>query len=229
MNARLAVRLCGAVVLCACAVLHGCAQQRTADDRRSGAVTHADVQLLAEYLSGSFSSGAQSVEDPENFLDIRLNTARIWADRDDVPRGVWLYVEQAAATSLDRPYRQRVYHLSIYDDRTIESAIYVLPGDPIWYVGAHRDPSKLAALNPDDLVSRDGCSVFLRFDADEVAFIGSTRGSECPSQLRGAAYATSEVIVTRDRLLSWDRGFDADGRQVWGSTEGAYRFDRIGQ
>ena len=192
-------------------------------------MTDAEVELLAEFLSGSFSSGLQSVEDPENFLDIRLNSARIWADRDDVPRGVWLYVEQAAATSLDRPYRQRVYHLSIYDDRTIESAIYVLPGDPIWYVGAHRDSSKLSALDPDDLVTRSGCSVYLRFDPDEAAFIGSTRGTECPSELRGAAYATSEVVVTRDRLLSWDRGFDADGNQVWGSTEGAYRFDRLGR
>lgn len=229
MNATLAVRLCGVVVLCACAVLHGCTQQRTADDWTSLPMTPADVELLAEYLSGSFSSGAQSVEDPENFLDIRLNTARIWADRDDVPGGVWLYVEQAAATSLDRPYRQRVYHLSIYDDRTIESAIYVLPGDPIWYVGAHRDSSKLAALNPDDLVARSGCSVYLRFDPEDVAFIGSTRGAECPSELRGAAYATSEVVVTRHLLLSWDRGFDADGNQVWGSTEGAYRFDRLGR
>jgi hypothetical protein len=53
---------------------------------------------------------------------------------------------------------------------------------------------------------------------------GSTQGDGCASALRGAAYATSEVTLTAGELDSWDRGFDATGNQVWGSTKGAYRF-----
>ena len=63
--------------------------------------------------------------------------------------------------------------------------------------------------------------------ASAGAFEGSTVENECVSTLRGAAYATSEVTVSRERLTSWDRGFDAGGGQVWGATEGPYIFDKV--
>jgi hypothetical protein len=28
-------------------------------------------------------------------------------------------------------------------------------------------------------------------------------------------------------LDSWDRGYDRDGKQVWGAVTGPYRFDRL--
>ena len=43
---------------------------------------------------------------------------------------------------------------------------------------------------------------------------------------RGASYATSEVELREERITSWDRGYDGEGLQVWGATEGPYRFDR---
>jgi len=55
-------------------------------------------------------------------------------------------------------------------------------------------------------------------------FEGSTRGDGCASSLAGASYATSEVVVTPGRLLSWDRGWDASGEQAWGATGGGYEF-----
>jgi hypothetical protein len=42
--------------------------------------------------------------------------------------------------------------------------------------------------------------------------------------LRGASYATSEVVITDEQLLSWDRGWDANGKQVWGAETGGYIF-----
>jgi hypothetical protein len=36
--------------------------------------------------------------------------------------------------------------------------------------------------------------------------------------------ATSEVVVSPGRIESWDRGFDAEGVQVWGAEKGAYVF-----
>ncbi len=203
----------------------GGAQQR--NEPKPLPVMRADVKLLGAYLEGSFSSSRQAQEDPENFLDIRLNTARIWEDRNDVPEGVWLYVEQASARALDRPYRQRVYRLTLEDDRTIRSDIFTLPGNPQEYAGAYDDPSVFVGLDPSDLDLREGCSVYLTPDRETGAFIGSTRGEGCASELAGAAYATSEVTVTYHMLRSWDRGFDGSGEQVWGSTAGPYRFDRV--
>ena len=57
-------------------------------------------------------------------------------------------------------------------------------------------------------------------------FAGGTRGEGCESTLMGARYATSEVELRDDGLDSWDRGFNAQGMQVWGATAGAYRFVR---
>jgi len=68
--------------------------------------------------------------------------------------------------------------------------------------------------------------VILRKTADGV-FEGSTVGKGCASELRGASYATSEVRITPEQLLSWDRGFDAQGKQVWGATKGGYVFKKI--
>lgn len=57
---------------------------------------------------------------------------------------------------------------------------------------------------------------------------GGTIGRACASGLRGAAYATSDVVVGPGRIASWDRGFDAAGIQVWGAENGAYVFLRGG-
>ncbi len=180
-----------------------------------------DLDRLAAWMSGRFSSAAQAEADPD-FRDVRLTVTPIWSDRSD---GKWLYVEQALGSSVDRPYRQRVYRLLRGENGTLESRVFLLP-EPGPFVGAGADPSRFAALSPERLLARNGCTVFLRPDGPE-AFTGSTSGRDCPSDLRGAAYATSEVRVTADSMRSWDRGFDAEGKQVWGAEKGPYLFLRL--
>jgi len=177
------------------------------------------VATLADWMCGSFSSGAQAKAD-NKYFDVRLHVARLWTDRPDGP---WLYVEQAMADAQDRPYRQRIYRLVPAPNGEVESVIHELPGDPLAWAGAWRDTSRFNALDPTILSWRPGCSVILSWQGTG-AMRGSTAGTSCVSTLRGAAYATSEVTVTPTELLSWDRGFDAAGRQVWGATTGPYRF-----
>lgn len=203
-------------VLLISAALISCASTTAARD------TDPYLGTLATWMAGSFSSAEQAQRDPEHYLDIRLQVTPIWSDRAD---GHWLYVEQAAATALDRPYRQRVYRVTSWTRGVYESAVYTLPGDPLEFAGAWRDPSRLDAISPDDLTLREGCSILMTRDGE--AFVGSTHAQDCPSDLRGAAYATSRVRITADQLASWDQGFDAAGNQVWGATEGPYIFRRI--
>jgi reactive intermediate/imine deaminase len=179
-----------------------------------------DLETLATWMSGSFSSQAQSQEDPA-YYDIRLEMEPIWTERED---GIWLYVEQAAASSLDRPYRQRVYHLTTQEDGSFRSDVFEIP-DALEHAGVWRNPKPLQQLSPDDLTLREGCAVILR-KQDDANFAGSTVEDACTSSLRGASYATSEVIVRPDGIESWDRGYDAEGKQVWGAEKGAYVFDR---
>lgn len=182
---------------------------------------HADLDAMQALMVGTFSSHQQSVEDPRYF-DIRLVMVPIWTERDD---GYWLYVEQAAASTLDRPYRQRVYHLSVQDDPAapLKSAVYTLPGDPLDYAGAWERMAMFDDVGPDDLALREGCAIHLRRNADGT-FTGATRGTGCASSLGDAAYATSEVEIRPRLLTSWDRGFSADGAQAWGAEAGPYLF-----
>jgi hypothetical protein len=145
---------------------------------------------------------------------------RIWSQRDDA---CWLYVEQAVAEHQDRPYRQRVYRIRQVAEGLYESSVFT-PPEPERLVGAWTHEEPLAELAPADLAQRDGCAILMRRRGD--AFIGGTLGRLCTSQLRGAAYATSDVIITADRVVSWDRGFDADNHQVWGAENGGYVFVR---
>ena len=176
------------------------------------------VDPLVSLMRGSFSSREQALGDPE-FFDIRLHMMPIWTDRDDAR---WLYVEQAVAVAQAEPYRQRVYRVAPGDDGTIVSAVYTIE-DPQRVALAWKDPGKLEALREDELLHKDGCEVVLRQTGPE-RFEGATGERSCHSDLRGASYATSEVTVTPEGVLSWDRGFDDAGQQVWGATKGGYRF-----
>jgi hypothetical protein len=181
----------------------------------------ADLERLADWLTGSFSSAAQSKLDPD-FLDIRIRAVRIWRGRDD---GAWVYLEQAAADSLERPYRQRVYHVTRVSEDLFQSRVHALE-DPLTHAGRWREEEPLAELAPESLLIREGCAVLLRL-VNGPAYSGSTLGRLCSSELRGARYATSEVEVRAHGLISWDRGYDEAGTQVWGAEKGPYVFDRI--
>ena len=149
-----------------------------------------ELETLAAWMTGSFSSAAQA-EGDEAYFDIRLEMVPVWQGRDD---GVWLYVEQASAASLERPYRQRVYRLTEEEGGLFRSEVYAIPG-PLRFAGDWRREAPLAGLEVGDLELREGCAVLLR-RTDEATFAGATEGTGCSSVLRGAYYATSEVVVT---------------------------------
>lgn len=180
----------------------------------------ADFKRLTTWMTGSFGSEAQSKKDPE-FFDIRLEMAQVWPERTD---GYWLYVEQAVATALDKPYRQRVYRVTRLDKDTFESAVFELE-EPLQYAGEWKKPNPLATLTPDDLIIREGASIYLKKTKDDT-YEGSTRDKECKSNFRGASYATSEVSISAKGIYSWDRGFNDKDEQVWGAVKGGYIFDK---
>ncbi|MDF1808099.1 MAG: chromophore lyase CpcT/CpeT [Phycisphaerales bacterium] len=180
------------------------------------------TEQLTQYLTGTFSSIDQSIEDPEYF-EIVLNMIPIWQDRNDGP---WLYVEQAVASAMDNPYRQRVYHLERSGSNEYISTVYSFE-NPLEFAGAFKESTPLSTRTPTDLSLRTGCAIRVAWDENEKAFIGSTNGRDCQSSLRGSTYATSEVFLHLDRLITWDRGFDDNDEHVWGAVKGGYIFDRI--
>ena len=179
-----------------------------------------ELRELASRMTGDFSSAAQAAADPD-YYEITLRMARIWPERAD---GYWLYVEQAVAKAQEKPYRQRVYLVRRVEEDLFESRVFTLP-EPERFVGAWKETGKFAALRPEDLAAREGCEILLRRQGD--SFAGSTLGALCQSSLRGASYATSEVSIGETSLVSWDRGFDGKGEQVWGAVKGGYVFEKL--
>ncbi|NNF06854.1 MAG: hypothetical protein HKN21_08840 [Candidatus Eisenbacteria bacterium] len=186
----------------------------------SGAAIASDVDTLVDWMTGSFSSEALAASD-STYFDIRLEMVEIWTDRTDAR---WLYVEQASASVLERPYRQRVYKITQEDDQFM-SEVFALP-DPLRFAGAFRGEAALSSITPDSLTVRTGCAVYLKRTAP-TTFEGGTLEDQCESRLRGASYATSDVYIAADKIMSWDRGYDAEHKQVWGAVNGPYIFLRV--
>ncbi len=180
--------------------------------------TSTDLDRLATWITGTFSSAEQAQSDTD-FFDIRLQIVRIWPQRTD---GYWLYVEQATAAAQEKPYRQRVYHLHQLSSDLFESRVFTL-NQPEAFINGFKRPDGLTSLSLDSLTLRNGCSIILRKMGDS-SFVGTTIANGCESSLRGASYATSVVELSAEQLISWDRGFDNTGKQVWGATKGGYVF-----
>ena len=192
-------------------VLGGSGLQLTAQNDKPS------LDLLKRYMVGSYSSTAQHARDT-SYLNIELEMARIWLKETD---GIWLYVEQAAANKKDKPYRQRIYHLTQRDDSTFVSAVCDLDSMHL-FTGAYKDIARFAALKPVDAQPLPGCALLLHWRKGH--FIGSTDGKACKNAWGKASYASSEVDIGPDGLVSWDRGYDDTGTQVWGAEKGGYEF-----
>ena len=182
--------------------------------------TEKDLDLLALWMQGSYSSEEQSQNDSD-YYNISLEMKKIWTDK---PSGYWFYVEQALAEKKNQPYRQRIYHLVI-EDGLIKSKIYLLPNEKV-FIGGWKNTELFDNLSPDSLDERIGCEVIIT-KQDEKTFSGSTVEKNCPSNLRGASYATTEVTISENTLISLDRGYNDKDEQVWGAKDVGYIFKKI--
>jgi len=178
-----------------------------------------NLNMLVTWMTGSFNSEQQSKAD-SSYFNINLEMYPIWTDHTDAH---WIYVEQSVAGSEDKPYRQRIYQV-IDQDSVFISNIFKIPSHEK-FVNQFGNKVIFEMLDPSDLIMLRGCGVTLK--ANDTFFTGSTGIKTCPSELRGAVYATSNVLVSEKQLISWDRGFNSDGEQVWGAVKGAYVFDKI--
>lgn len=178
-----------------------------------------ELKELFSLMQGSFNSENQAKQD-STYYNISLHMYPIWKDK-----GNYLYVEQALNSMQNKPYRQRIYKVNRLNDSVFSSAIYTIPNDSLW-IGKWKTPEDFDRISTEYIVERTGCEVLLQ-RIGENHYKGATGIKTCESSLRGASYATSEVEMTSEKILSWDRGFDAEGNHVWGAEKAGYIFDKL--
>jgi len=211
---------------CTASLLMACESAAMSSERDASVVVPDAVVVepidarLFRHLSGSFSSNEQSRRDMQ-YLDVRLATCRV--DAPELGAQV-MYVEQAVATALARPYRQRIYVVEAGETPSTASSRVLELTTPRDFIGAC-DEDAMRTVTLSETVDRPGCVVELTWDG--TRFSGGTVGMACLTDFNGATYATSEVTIDSEGLTSWDRGYDAADVQVWGAVVGPYEFTRV--
>ncbi len=178
--------------------------------------TSSGLNELISIMQGNYSSEKQSIKDT-SYFNISLRMVPIWKSK-----GHYLYVEQAMFKKQEKPYRVRIYKISQREENEFISEIHTLKNEKDW-IGKWKTPEAFDALSENDIELKQGCGVVLK-RIGKNKFEGQTGDKTCPSELRGASYATSKVTVFENEIISWDQGFDKEGKQVWGAEKGGYEF-----
>ena len=107
-------------------------------------------------MVGTFNTKAQSARDSQ-FYNIQLKMCRIWTQD---PNQYWLYVEQATAKNLNKPYRQRIYKLEQINKKQFVSKVYNIPSPELAVNGCEIN-LYFKTITFEDIILKEGCSVNL--------------------------------------------------------------------
>jgi hypothetical protein len=183
------------------------------------------VEVIATRLEGVMSTAAQSSANPKA-PNVRMTTCRVTliAVNEVLPsKTIVLYQEQALDKELAKPYRQRFLQLSASPTSQSVRSRSFKPASSTAWVNFCNKPTADRSVQPRD-IGTAVCSVFLRRSGDD--YVGNTPVDGCPANVRGAVKIKNHIVLHPDGMDTWDRGFDAAGKQVWGAKAESYQFRR---
>jgi CpeT protein len=190
-----------------------------------------DFITLTQWMAGDFSNFKQSYEHPTDFAHIRIFFRPLPFDFFEAlgfPGGVGFYSEQVYDYDLWNPYRQGLHRVIDRADHVYIENYGFKDGVP--YAGSGHNLAVLKTIPANCAIRRMGCSMVFRRDAENAhRFIGSVEpGNNCLIPRKGKnTYLVSRVELTEHTWLSLDQGMDVETHEhVWGSTEGALKFEK---
>jgi hypothetical protein len=200
------------------------------------------VHQVAAYLTGVLETTvpSTSTSKPGPPIRIQMTTCTVQQlDRVD-PRvdplnpvnpadTVLLYQEQAPIEQLNQPYRQRFLSIAVSPySKTVRSLAFK-PANPQQWVNFCTRDIRDRQIHAREL-GTPICSVFLKPAQNaqgESIYYGNTPADGCPARVRGAIRITNHILLYKTGMETWDRGFDHQGKQVWGARIEAYRYRKI--
>lgn len=183
----------------------------------------AQLEQWLDWFPGRYDSFAQAdaqADLPETERNYRRHSV---FRRVDLPAfgPIIFYAEQrrwlADTSFAGEVYRQRIYAITLDDERGAIRLTVHVPKDQPALLGAYADPSLLAGLTPDDTVVWPGCDLFWKWE--EGRFVGRLDPGAC--RFDSPAYG-QEVQLEEHLLLSEsemhfaDRGLTMEGEYLFG-------------
>ncbi|VAI05292.1 unnamed protein product [Triticum turgidum subsp. durum] len=155
------------------------------------------ARAVANALSGEKFSREQARQDPGNYFNLRMLTCPATEMVDG--SGV-LYFEQAFWRAPEKPFRQRFYMV--------------------------KPCPKEMKCDVEDIAEHLTTIHLSRCERGKrCLYEGSTPLGGFPNSWSGAAYCTSDLSIHKNSEIHiWDKGFDDNGSQVWGTKAGPYEF-----
>lgn len=184
------------------------------------------VNDIAALLEGQMDTTAPAKENAQA-VSVRMTTCRIQVtDASADSASIFLYQEQALSNTLSKPYRQRFLQISPSPTTQSVRSLSFRPANATVFAGWCNKPLADRTVKLSDLGTYV-CSVFLKPVGN--GYIGNTPINGCPANYRGAVRITNRVELTPTGMNTWDRGFDANGKQVWGAKTESYQYRRAGK
>lgn len=186
------------------------------------------TRLVSDSLSGEKNSKEQAARDPDHYFNLRMVAcpAAEMVDGSKV-----LYFEQAFWRTPQKPFRQRFYTVKPCPKEmrcAVELSTHAIR-DMEEYKNFCDRPKDQRPL-PEEVIgdiAEHLTTVHLKQcdRGKRCLYEGVTPPGGFPNTWNGAAYCTSELaILKNNEIHMWDRGYDDDGKQVWGVKEGPYEF-----
>lgn len=173
-------------------------------------------------MTGDFSNSDQVKKD-RSFSHINLTSLRIWKDKP----GYWIYFELSSARKDRRVFYQRILNYKRKDSITIQSTGYKII-NPQNYQNLRANIQLFEQLTLDSLQITKGCQVYYKTKAPSV-YSGKTLKKSCLSNTKNIRHISSSLIVTKDLISIWTKGYSEKGKLVWGKIKGPYKYKRLVQ
>ena len=182
------------------------------------------VEAVVSHLVGSMDTSAQAAANPDK-ANVRMTTCKLEVD-NAAQNSAYLYQEQALSDELDQPYRQRFLEITPSDDaQTVISKSYQ-PSNPETLINFCDQSAAERQVQLSDF-GEPVCSVFLK--PLLAVYVGQTPSGGCAANVRGAVTITNTIVLHSQGMDTFDRGFDAEGKQVWGAKDESYQFRWLNQ
>jgi hypothetical protein len=185
-----------------------------------------NLEKFLVYISGEWSNKKQAMEFPALWSHIQVCYRPL---NFNLLNGHSFYVESAYDYSLDQPYKNGVL-LVKEENNLLEVSNFKIIGPEDFWFGSY-DPILLKNLTKEKLIELPiECNTEFRYDNERDLFVGKTKpGQKCIiPRKNNQTFLDSTFLLEKNKYSSLDIGRDSKtGEQIWGSTQGPFRFDKI--